>query len=304
MNAVPVSRASYLRVLSTARSYNPPSSSICRCFSTTAPTSSANSGKSKTAREREKIAKQKAKKNRNPQFKTYDLKKIDQYSLCDAMRYLQAAEVRHKPDNIKYEAHVKLKTNRSGPVIRQNQIQLPHPVKSDKVKYAIICPPDSKVYKEAKAAGHYLVGQEEIFEELKEMKFDRCIAHPNSVKPMASAGLPRILGPRGLMPNVKNGTVTADPMKLLRQMMGGAVYRERFGCVRLAVGTLAYKPEMLRDNLQSFLKRIREEISRLPQNAVKSIDEVVLSSSTGPGISLNGTFASENSLSTAQLSAA
>ena len=197
-----------------------------------------------------------------------------------------------------------MKTTRSGPVIRQNQLHLPHPVKSSKeVTYAVICPPDSQAYADAKAAGAVLVGEEEIFEELKLFKYKRCLAHPDSLQKMNRAGLPRILGPKGMMPNPKNGTVTTDPLSLMKETAsGGAIYRERFGVVRLVVGTLAYTPLMLRENLDVLIQRIKRDTANLGDNARKEIHEVVLSSSQGPGLSLNGQFMGKDSPSVEALS--
>lgn len=196
---------------------------------------------------------------------------------------------------------MKFKTHKNGPVIRQNQLQLPHPVKTS-VRFAVIAPPGSKAAEEAKEAGAVLVGEADIFEELKKMNFDRCIAHPKSIAAMNAAGIPRILGPKGMMPNVKNGTVTTDPKKLLQAMSSGAVFRERFGVVRIAAGTLKFTPQMLRENLEAFIKRMKEEVARLPENTQKTIYEIVLSSSSGPGLSLNGKFQSEDSSLPDQLS--
>lgn len=220
----------------------------------------------------------------------------------DQPRYLKAFEVGRNPTSSKYEAHVKLKTKKNGPVIRPNQVQLPYPVKAD-VRFAVICPPDSKAAREAKEAGAVLVGEEDIFEDIKtgKVQFERCIAHPKSMEKIQKSGLPRILGPRGLMPNVKNGTISTSPGQALRSMMGGALYRERMGVIRMAIGQLGFTPEMLRDNLRAFISRIREESSKLPEETVKEINEVVLSSTNGPGFSLNGQFKSEQSPPTWQL---
>lgn len=204
-------------------------------------------------------------------------------------------------ERIKYEVHVKLKTGRTAAVIRPNTLKLPHPLKTD-LKFAVICPIDSKQYRDAKAAGAVLVGEEDIFEELKTGKFDQILAHPKSMMLINKAGLPRILGPKGTMPNPKNGTITTNPAEIINRVQGDAAYRERFGVVRLCVGTLSYTPEMLRSNLTAFIERVKRDASRLGDNTVKQINEVVLSSSNGPGISLNGKFMSIDSPSTAELS--
>jgi large subunit ribosomal protein L1 len=192
--------------------------------------------------------------------------------------------------------HVKLKTTRSGPVIRSNQIKLPHPVKDD-VKFAVICDPESSHAKEARAAGAVLVGEDEAFEAIKNgtIAFDRLIAHPASMPKLQKTGLARLLGPKGLMPNVKNGTISPDPGKLLSQLVGGALYRERLGVVRMAIGRITFTPDMLRENLKTLLKRIKEDSRKLPEDSQKEINEVVLSSTRSPSFSLNGMFRSATS---------
>ena len=237
---------------------------ICRAFSSTTPVRV----KDKNARLAAQKLKQKGRKN--PYYKCYDLKEIEQFALCDAIRYIRAFEVHKASETAKFEVHVKLKTRRSGPVIRPNQLKLPHPVKSD-VTFAVICPPDSKQAREAKEAGAVLVGEENIFEIVKSGKipFDRLIAHPNSMPRLQKEGVGRILGPKGLMPNVKNNSITADPAALLRELVGGALYGERLGVVRMAIGRMSFTPEMVRDNLQALLTRIKDDIKQLNEDHPK-----------------------------------
>ena len=252
---------------------------------------------------REKAEKIKKRKKRNLYYKTYDLKEMDQFALCDAIRYIKAFEIGKDPTSSKYEAHIKMRTKKNGPVIRQNQMHLPYPVKTD-LKFCYICPEDSKAYTDAKETGCDFVGEDEVIEQIKKgsISFDRCFAHPQSMQKIAKAGLPRVLGPKGLMPNPKNGTITQDPKTLFRELIGGALYKEKFGVVRMAVGQLGFSPEQLRDNLKVVLSRIKEDAAALPEEAVKTVNEVVLSSTNSPGFSLNGLFRSPTSPSTAELS--
>ena len=254
--------------------------------------------------EKKKAAKVKAKKNRTlSYYKTYDMKKMEQYSLCDAIQYIQACQVGSR--NAKYEVHVKLRTLKTSPLIRPNQIHLPHLVKSD-VKYAVICPPDSPAAESAREAGAVLVGEENIFEQIKEGKFnfDRLLAHPQSLQKMGREGLPRILGPKGLMPNPKNGTISNNPGETIKQLTGGSLYRELGGVVRMAIGRLEFTPQQIRENLRAFIDRIKEDASRFQGDDKKEVNEVVLSSSKSPGFSLNGLFRSKDSPDEEQLSVA
>ncbi|EXJ93864.1 50S ribosomal protein L1 [Capronia coronata CBS 617.96] len=206
------------------------------------------------------------------------------------MRYIKAFEVGHDPNVPKYDIHIKLRTRKDGPVVR-NQIRLPHAVKTD-IRIAVICPPDSPAAKEALAAGAAVVGEDEVFARIKDGKidFDRCLAVPSSLPKLSKEGLPRILGPRGLMPSVKLGTVVDNPGPAVSNMMGGSMYRERQGVVRMAVGRLNFTPEQLRDNVKAYVNSVKKDAANLSDQIVKQISEVVLSSTNSPGFSLNGEF--------------
>lgn len=205
-------------------------------------------------------------------------------------RYLRAVEVGRHPTSSKYELHVKLKSLKNGPVVR-NRLRLPHPVHTDQ-RICVICPPDSKYAKDAIAAGAVLVGEEEVFEAVKDgrIEFDRCLAQQDSVAKMNKAGLGRILGPRGLMPSAKNGTVVKDPAAAVKQMVGAAEYREKLGVVRMAIGQLGFTPEEMQRNIKAFMDAIKLDMAQLSDKISKEIAEVVLSSTNGPGFSLNGEF--------------
>ena len=236
------------------------------------------SSKSNSSKEKALKEKQKRRRKRHATFKQHDLKEVDQFALCDAMRYIRAFEVGRPGDVTKYEAHVKLKTKRDGPVLR-NQIRLPHSVKTD-IKIAVICPPDSNAAKDARAAGAVLVGEEEIFQVVKDGKidFDRCLAVPASLPKMAKEGLPRILGPKGMMPSAKLGTVVDNVGNAVRTMLGGSQYRERVGVVRMAIGQLKFTPEQLRENLKTFIAQLKKDAAAINDQGAafsKEIYEVV-----------------------------
>lgn len=190
---------------------------------------------------------------------------------------------------------LKLKSPKNGPVVR-NRLRLPHPVKTD-IRICVICPPEGKIADAARAAGAVLVGEEEIFEAVKDGKieFDRCIAHIDSVPKLNKAALGRVLGPRGLMPSAKSGTVVRDPAVAVREMVGGAEYRERLGVVRMAIGQLGYTPEQLAENIKVFLDSVKKDLAQLSEKAHKELAEVVLSSTNGPGITLSGEYQSPKS---------
>lgn len=216
-------------------------------------------------------------------------------------RYLKAAEVGRGPTSSKYEIAVRFRTLKSGAVLR-NRMRLPHPVKTE-VRTCVICPADGPDARIALANGAVLVGEENVFELVREGKldFDRCICHTDSMAKLQKSGIARILGPRGLMPSPKTGTVTKDIRGSLREMMGASDYRERGGVVRMAIGQLGFTPEEVQRNIKAFMEGLKRDIIGIQDQTPKEVHEVVLSSTNGPGMSLTGDLRNADSLPLAEL---
>lgn len=152
--------------------------------------------------------------------------------------------------------------------------------------------------------GASVVGEESIFDAVKEgrVDFDRCICQTDSLPKLAKSGVARILGPRGLMPSAKTGTVVKDVGQTVRDMVGGSEYRERLGVVRMAVGQLGFTPEEMQRNIRAFVERVKKDIAALGDVISKDVHEVVLSSTHGPGMSLSGELRGAGSLPTRDVS--
>lgn len=260
-----------------------------------------------------RIKKVKKKRAIPKDFKRHNLEKrqFPQFTLCEAMRYakivfrvkitlrastngspsvLRAVEVGQPPASIKYEVHINLKTARNGPVVK-NSIRLPHPVQSD-WQIAVICPEGSDIATAATAAGAVAVGEETLFEAIRKEKidFDRLICHEASEKALNKAGLGKILGPKGLMPSKRMKTIVSDVTKSIRDSAGAADYRERQGVIRMAIGQLGYTPDQLKANIQALLKKVKSECAEISEEVSKEVHEVILSTTNGPSLSLNGKF--------------
>jgi len=236
--------------------------------------------------------KQKKKRALPKDFKRHRIEKTDfpQFSLCEALRVLRAYEVGQPPGLVKYEIHIHLKTLRNGPVIKST-IRLPNPVQSE-WQIAVICPEGSEIANAATAAGAKAVGEESLFEAIRQgnIEFDRLLCHESSAKALQKAGLGKILGPKGLMPSERMRTITKDVVRSIRDSAGSVEYREKQGAVRLAIGQLGHTPEQLKANIEAIIAKVKSQCAELSEDVPKEIHEVILSTTHGPGISLNGKF--------------
>jgi large subunit ribosomal protein L1 len=140
---------------------------------------------------------------------------------------------------------------------------------------------------EAREAGADLVGGEELVEQVMagNIDFDAAIATPDMMSAVGKAG--RVLGPRGLMPNPKTGTVTNDVAKTLGEIKGGRVeYRtDRTGNVHMIIGKRSFDQRALADN---YLAAVEELLRAKPSAAKgKYIKSLTLTSTMGPGIPID-----------------
>jgi len=150
------------------------------------------------------------------------------------------------------------------------------------VKVAVFAKGDKA--EEAKAAGADLVGAEDLAEQVQAgtIDFDRCIATPDMMPVVGRLG--KVLGPRGLMPNPKVGTVTPDVAEAVKGAKGGQVeFRvEKAGIVHAGVGKVSFSEEQLVENV----KALMDQVSKAKPTGAKGtfIKKVAISSTMGPGV--------------------
>jgi large subunit ribosomal protein L1 len=140
---------------------------------------------------------------------------------------------------------------------------------------------------EAKAAGADIVGAEDLVETVQkgEINFDRCIATPDLMPRVGRLG--KVLGPRGIMPNPKVGTVTMDVKGAIAGAKGGSVeFRvEKAGIVQAGVGKASFTAEKLAENIRAFADAVNKA---KPQGAKGHyINRVAISSTMGPGVKID-----------------
>ena len=143
--------------------------------------------------------------------------------------------------------------------------------------------------KEAKAAGAEFVGAEELAEQIQngEQGFDRVIASPDMMGVVGRLG--KVLGPRGLMPNPKLGTVTPDVAEAVKTAKAGEVqFRvEKAGVIHAGIGKASFDAEKIAQNAQAFLDAIQKA---RPSGAKGTyMKKVTISSTMGPGIFIDAT---------------
>jgi len=160
-------------------------------------------------------------------------------------------------------------------------VALPHGT-GKSVKVVVFCSDD--LVKKAKAAGAVEAGLDDLMEKVSKgwTDFDVAVATPEAMKGLAK--IARILGPKGLMPNPKAGTVTPDIEKAVKELAAGRIEfrNEKAGIVHTIFGKLNFKEKALEENLEAMIRAVRD----VRPSGLKNIyfKKVTINSTMGPGI--------------------
>ena len=163
-------------------------------------------------------------------------------------------------------------------------VTLPHGT-GKTVRVLVLCTPDKE--SEAQAAGADYVGLDEYIEKIKGgwTDVDVIITTPNVMGKVGALG--RILGPRGLMPNPKTGTVTMDVAKAVQEVKAGKIdfKVDKYGIIHTAIGKVSFTPEQIVDNAHEVLSTI----IKLKPSAAKGtyVKSIYLSTTMSPGIEID-----------------
>ena len=205
------------------------------------------------------------------------------YTLAEAITVISRYEKTKFDETIDIAVRLGVDPKHADQMVRGSTL-MPHGT-GKSVRVAVIAKPEKEA--DAKAAGADYFGGDDLIEKIKGgwLEFDKLIATPDMMSKVGKVGT--ILGPRGLMPNPKTGTVTPDVAKAVKEIKAGRVeYKvDKAGIVHTIVGKLSFEPAKLSENLSTLMESI---VKAKPSTAKgQYIKSVTISSTMGPGISLD-----------------
>ncbi len=211
------------------------------------------------------------------------------YAIGEAIPLLQQAKYAKFDETVDLTLRLGVDTRHADQMVRGTVI-LPHGLGGKSKIVAVIASGDK--VREAEAAGAEFFGGDELVERIQKENwtdFDALIATPDMMRSVGRLG--KVLGPRGLMPNPKTGTVTTDVAGAIREIKAGKVeFRaDKTALVHVPVGKLSFTPEKLAENALTVVNAV---VKAKPSAAKgKYVKRIVLSSTMGPGIELEAATA-------------
>lgn len=208
---------------------------------------------------------------------------LEHYTLDDAVRLVKQNATAKFDETIELSMNLGVDPRHADQMVR-GVVNLPHGT-GKTVRVAVFAKGDKAA--EAEAAGADVVGADDLAAKVEggEVNFDRVIATPEMMPVVGKLG--KILGPRGMMPNPKLGSVTQDVAEAVKGAKGGQVeYRvEKAGIVHAGVGKASFDENALKENVQTLI----DAVSRAKPSGAKGtyIQRIALSSTMGPGVRLD-----------------
>ena len=205
------------------------------------------------------------------------------YSPKEAMELAKELAPAKFDETVEVAVRLGVDTRKADQNVR-GSISLPHGT-GKSVRVAVFA--EGEQAREAEAAGADVVGSDDLVAQVQagELNFDAAIATPNMMGKVGRLG--KILGPRGLMPNPKLGTVTMDVAKMVGELKAGRVeYRaDRYGICHVPMGKVSFDVEKLVENYGALLT----ELLRVKPSSAKGkyVKSVVVSTTMGPGIKID-----------------
>lgn len=202
------------------------------------------------------------------------------YSLKEAVALLKKLPGTKFDQTVEVNLHTSIDPKKSDQLIR-GTVSLPHGT-GRKVRIAVFCKGEQE--KEAKAAGADFVGAEDLIEKVNNgfLDFDAAVASPDIMKDLSRLG--KILGPRGLMPSPKTGTVTQNVSAAVRDIKGGKIEFkvDKQSGIHAGIGKINFTEDQILENASKVIEAITHaKPASVKGNFIKSVS---ISCSMGPGI--------------------
>lgn len=213
------------------------------------------------------------------------LERGKEYSLADGVKFVKERAFAKFDETVDLAMNLGVDPRKSDQMVR-GSVMLPHGT-GKKVRVLVFAKGEKE--KEALDAGADFVGAEDLVEKIKGgwLDFDKAVATPEMMGTVGKIG--KILGPRGLMPNPKLGTVTFEVGKAVQDLKGGKVEFkvEKAGIVHVPIGKVSFNETAILENAQAVI----DSIMRAKPSASKGkyLKKVCISSTMGPGIKIDAT---------------
>jgi len=211
------------------------------------------------------------------------------YKLTDAVNLLKDITTTKFDASVDLDVRLGVDPRKANQMVR-GVVTLPHGT-GKQIKVLVLCTPDKE--DEAKEAGADYVGLDDFIEKIEKgwTDVDVIITMPPVMSKIGKLG--KVLGPRGLMPNPKSGTVTMDIGKAVRDVKQGKIdfKVDKFGIIHSRIGKISFNPEQIVDNAREFINTI----IRLKPTTTKGtyIRSIYLSSTMSPGIKIDAKILDE-----------
>ncbi|MEY8562081.1 50S ribosomal protein L1 [Eggerthellaceae bacterium 3-80] len=205
------------------------------------------------------------------------------YAPIDAFKLVKEVSTANFDETITVDFRLGIDTRQADQQLR-GTVSLPNG-SGKTVRVAVFA--EGEAARAAQEAGADIVGTEELMDQIQrgEFNFDAAVATPDQMGKVGRLG--KVLGPRGLMPNPKLGTVTTDVAKAINELKGGRVeYRaDRYGIAHVIIGKASFTPEQLAENYGA----VYDEILRMKPAAAKGkyVKSITVSGTMTPGITVD-----------------
>jgi large subunit ribosomal protein L1 len=205
------------------------------------------------------------------------------YTIPEAVQSLKKIEKSKYDETVALDFQLGIRPEQNDEMVR-GTVVLPHG-SGQKIRVVCIC--KGEAAREAEAAGAETVGAEEIIKKIQEgwLDFDAIVAHPDMMKELSKLG--KILGPKGLMPSPKAGTVTPNVGRAVKELKAGRIEfkSDKTGGLHAVCGKLSFSEKALTENIQYLIRAVRD--AKPAASKGDYFKRITMAPSQGPGFRLS-----------------